>query len=162
MYKKIIMPVFVLLSGYCYGQSFASTVIGSAGENFSSPGGSLSWTLGEIMTETYTQSTGFMTQGFQQPSIVRITGIEDQTFENINVYPNPVRDDIHIKATLKGNYSVEIYTLQGTRTLDKVWANHDAVTPTTIDVAYLSAALYLLRITHLPSGKSFYQKIQKQ
>ena len=48
-------------------QSFARDVIGSAGTFVTSASGSMAWTIGEVMTETYSSSGNFFTQGFHQP-----------------------------------------------------------------------------------------------
>lgn len=48
-------------------QSLSPTVISSSGGYFTGAGGSLSWTLGEIATETLINGGYILTQGFQQP-----------------------------------------------------------------------------------------------
>src|ERR1035437_11096031 len=55
-----------------YAQSFATDVIGSAGTFATSTGGSMAWTIGEVMIETYSSSNKFFTQGFHQPDIKTI------------------------------------------------------------------------------------------
>jgi hypothetical protein len=59
----------VLLAIYCsvQAQSLSPTVIATAGDYSTASGVSLSWTLGEIATETYTNGGYYLTQGFQQP-----------------------------------------------------------------------------------------------
>lgn len=57
-------------------QSVSPEVISSAGDYYENVNGSLSWTLGEIATETYTAGNIILTQGFQQPISVAIAGIE--------------------------------------------------------------------------------------
>lgn len=53
-------------------QSFVREVIGSAGAFATSPNGSMEWTIGEVMTETYDGSNNFFTQGFHQPDVKEI------------------------------------------------------------------------------------------
>lgn len=48
-------------------QTFSREVIGSSGTYVTSEFGSMSWTIGEVMMETYSSSTNFFTQGFHQP-----------------------------------------------------------------------------------------------
>ncbi len=50
-------------------QSFARDVIGSAGTFATSASGSMAWTIGEVMMETYSSTSNFFTQGFHQPDI---------------------------------------------------------------------------------------------
>jgi len=57
-------------------QSVSPEVVSSAGDYFEGTNASLSWTLGEIATETYSNGTNILTQGFQQPITVTIAGID--------------------------------------------------------------------------------------
>ncbi len=53
----------------CVSQSIERSVVASSGDYFEGAGISLSWTLGEIATETYSNGSIILTQGFQQPDI---------------------------------------------------------------------------------------------
>ena len=57
-------------------QSVSPEVIASSGDYYKNENISLSWTLGEIATETYSNGSVILTQGFQQPVSVSITGID--------------------------------------------------------------------------------------
>lgn len=58
------------------GQSLSQTVIASSGESTTGSSCHLSWTLGEIVSETFSNGAYTLTQGFQQPVTgVVITGI---------------------------------------------------------------------------------------
>jgi hypothetical protein len=65
--KKIILWVCVLAAAELQAQSLSQSVIASAGDYSSSSSASLSWTLGEICTETFSNGGYVLTQGFQQP-----------------------------------------------------------------------------------------------
>ncbi len=73
MKTKISFIIFFAGAIICNGQSIERSVVGSSGDYFEGTNISLSWTLGEIATETYTSGNTIITQGFQQPDItVRI------------------------------------------------------------------------------------------
>lgn len=55
-------------AGSLYAQSFSPDVIGSAGNFTTSQSGSMAWTIGEVMIETYSSNNNFFTQGFHQPN----------------------------------------------------------------------------------------------
>jgi len=57
-------------------QSVSPEVVASAGDYFEGINASLSWTLGEIATETYSNGNIILTQGFQQPVSVTIHGVD--------------------------------------------------------------------------------------
>lgn len=72
MKKTLNILIFIFLPIIIYTQSLAPSVISSSGDYFQSTNYSLSWTLGEIMTETFFNGSNVLTQGFQQPFGVRI------------------------------------------------------------------------------------------
>lgn len=71
-----ILFVAVLLPAILMAQSVSPEVVSSAGDYYEGANGSLSWTLGEIATETYSNGTNILTQGFQQPFTVTLAGID--------------------------------------------------------------------------------------
>ena len=117
--KKIIFVVFVIV---CFTHSYAQTarldVIANSGEFFSNPNHSLSWTLGECVTETFTAIGNTLTQGFQQ-SLYVVTSIDELTIEGntVSVYPNPVSDLINISVKTGNSilkpYKIELFDSQG-------------------------------------------------
>ena len=63
--------------GCLHAQSFAPNVIGSAGTFATSASGSMAWTIGEVMIETYASNGNFFTQGFHQPTKKAMVEISD-------------------------------------------------------------------------------------
>jgi hypothetical protein len=58
------------------GQTLTPEVISSSGGYFDNTNASLSWTLGEPVIETLTETNAILTQGFHQPFGIQITGID--------------------------------------------------------------------------------------
>jgi len=71
-----LATLFTISITLCIAQSIDRDVISSAGDHFQGPNSSLSWTLGEIATETLTDGNIILTQGFQQPYGIVIHGID--------------------------------------------------------------------------------------
>ena len=74
MKKQILIAVTIFLFLFWKtgterlgAQSFSQEVIGSAGMYSTSANGSMTWTIGEVMIETYSSADNFFTQGFHQP-----------------------------------------------------------------------------------------------
>ena len=65
----------LMIPGFLVAQSLTPSVIASSGNYFQGSTASLSWTLGEMATETYSAGNVILTQGFQQPINVSISGI---------------------------------------------------------------------------------------
>jgi len=76
MKTKILILLFVISSTLCFAQSIHREVIASSGDHFVGANASISWTLGEIATETLTDGNYILTQGFHQPYGIVIHGID--------------------------------------------------------------------------------------
>lgn len=68
MKKVFFLIINILLFLLVKGQTISPEVVATSGDFFSTSSVSLSWTCGEIMTETFTGSNIILTQGFQQPA----------------------------------------------------------------------------------------------
>ncbi|NOX47177.1 MAG: hypothetical protein GXO89_09395 [Chlorobi bacterium] len=76
MKKTITILTVMLISLTISAQSVSPEVVASAGDYYENGNLSISWTLGEIATETYSNGGIILTQGFQQPVSVTIHGID--------------------------------------------------------------------------------------
>lgn len=160
--RKIFVCILASLAGLgsAAGQSIQSSVVGSTGAFFSSAGGSLSWTLGEVATETFTKSPGILTQGFHQPTTVKVTGLDD-TERAAVAYPNPVKDFIHIQVAEQGTYQAELFNLHGQRLINEETGSLEPGQAYSIDVRGLATAMYLIRVHNTSDGKTHWFKIEK-
>ncbi len=75
MKYSITLFFIALLSYTIVAQTTSPEVVASSGDYYLNANGSLSWTLGELSTATYSSANNMLTQGFQQPVSVTITGI---------------------------------------------------------------------------------------
>lgn len=112
--KKTLLFLSISASSFCAGQSVSPDVIASAGEYYSNANGSISWTLGEPMGETYSQTNNIITQGFQQ---LWDFGTHAVTGDPVNaeVYPNPTADLVNFQFSddANGQYIIEVYNTLG-------------------------------------------------
>lgn len=72
------------------------------------------FTLGEIAIETISSENFMLTQGFHQPSL-GIISINEDSYSQISVYPNPAVDIINLELLgFEGNYvNIQILDLSG-------------------------------------------------
>lgn len=72
------------------------------------------FTLGDIAIETISSENFMLTQGFHQPSL-GIISINEDSYSEISVYPNPTVDIINLELLgFEGNYvNVQILDLSG-------------------------------------------------
>jgi hypothetical protein len=161
--KKFLFLFFaVTVVIQTFGQNARLDVIASSGEFFSNSSNSLSWTLGECISETFISSGNTLTQGFQQ-SLYVVTSINQLTIEGISVkvYPNPVSDLINISVKTENNIQkpvlIELFDSQG-KTLFLKEFNIDLIQ---IDMSQYAGGIYLLKVANQKNKILQNFKIQK-
>lgn len=89
----LIIPLLVLFCSVLNGQQ----VIATAGSTLSNSDGSISFTIGEGITQAFTRGDKVITQGFQQPNLMVsiINEFRDINFK-ISAYPNPTTDILNV------------------------------------------------------------------
>lgn len=147
---RTIMMVFLqiaLIIGFtncAIAQELSPSVVSSSGESFMASGVSLDFTIGEIVTETYTEQDFMLTQGFLQGKKGE-TAIGEQPVNasDIDVYPNPSRNMVHVM--YKGREkptNVEIIGMHGCMVRSVQFTNN----PMAVDLQQLNPGLYVMRL----------------
>jgi hypothetical protein len=110
--KLLLLFVTVTAFSYARSQSLQPFVVAAQGDYFTSAGGSISWTLGEIMGETYTTAGNMLTQGFQQPPAVATGIYELQQDVAVSLFPNPFNSVLTISSEA-GKGELRVYNMLG-------------------------------------------------
>ncbi|MEX2233788.1 MAG: T9SS type A sorting domain-containing protein [Cyclobacteriaceae bacterium] len=96
-FPHFIVSILSALSSYGLNAQ-ALQVFSSAGESIKNSSGELSFTVGEMIIETWTQNHGSLSAGFHRPVIsMAITGTREFTDIGIEVYPNPALDHVVVQ-----------------------------------------------------------------
>ena len=160
MKTLFLVASFTCVIAVANAQSMQPIVIGSAGTYASSASGSMSWTIGELMTETYSSAGNFFTQGFHQPDTSAALSVENISVENISIYPNPVLDNLMIDfADAHGNYFIHIYDMQGQLLRSENISAHQQQLK--ISFREFADGIYLLNIINTASNTINSYKINK-
>lgn len=86
-------------AGVVSAQSMTPEVIGAAGTHASGTNVQMSWTVGELSTETFAGSGQQLSQGFHQ-TLLTVTALETALPEaDIQVFPNPVSETLRARWT---------------------------------------------------------------
>lgn len=113
--KTISGILFFLLLSFSLNAQLQ--VISSAGDHAKSSNGSISWTLGEVVTATHSGSGVLLTQGFQQSNLEITTAVEEpQNLEiQIRAYPNPVQNRLTVEIQHREDVplSLQLYDING-------------------------------------------------
>lgn len=147
----------VLLASSLMAQSLSPEVTAISGEFFQGQNHSLSWTLGEIVTETIASSDHILTQGFQQDFPAPFA-IEEQfsSEQVILAYPNPVKDFLTI-ASKKEMHDADIHVFDVHST--EIYHARMNGSKTLLNLSSLPAGMYFIRISDINYSKAF--KIHK-
>jgi len=105
--RYLIKPLIVLCL-LVYGTTIqAQNTIAATGSNATGAGGSVSYTVGQVVCTSNTGTAGLVSQGVQQPyEISVITGLEEAKGISLEivVYPNPATDFVKLKIK---NYEID-------------------------------------------------------
>lgn len=123
----------------------AQEIVATGGDFFINGSGSVSVTIGEPVTETFSGSEIILTQGFQQNRL-KVLAIDetDLTETEISVYPNPVHDYLKVRTGQCKNelFSYRLYDFSG-----KFLTQESFQAPgTDIPFCSFSPSVYFIRI----------------
>jgi hypothetical protein len=101
--KRLIFFLVCTLPAALIAQETTQSVIGSAGDDYQSDKVQISWTIGEVATETLSSENYILSQGFHQGNLKVNTLMKDLPADfQIKAYPNPVKDILIIESLEPG------------------------------------------------------------
>lgn len=125
------IAVLILVMGInSHAQSINRMVIGSTGSVMMENGYYLNQTVGEAFSGTSFANFHFLTQGFQQPTLINEgpPGLP-QSLDAIDVYPNPVSEHVANLLTVSfrvkelTHYYIDIFNVNGARLFHQSYEN---------------------------------------
>ena len=141
MKQKRLILIIVLFSAII--STKAQEVVSSSGNYQETSSGSLSWTIGEPITETATNGNT-LTQGFQQSGITVTNITELNTELNVSVFPNPTNEFVKIVSSEDRDYTIQLFNISGKLLVEKEINKTD----NTINMNEFTNGTYLLKITN--------------
>jgi hypothetical protein len=147
MKHKNVKLITVLLLSIGMSGLQAQEAIPASGGDALGRGGSLSYSVGQVVYVTNTGPSGSVAQGVQQPNkTLVITGIVETDGNRLEflVYPNPSTNFIKLKVEdfKPDNFSYQLYDSHGSLLQNKEIVGVETV----IQTEYLTPAAYFLRI----------------
>ena len=144
-HKKVKLSVLLLGLGLTAKAQQATTATGG---NVSGSGGTVAYSVGQIVYTTNIGTTGSVAQGMQQPYEISIVlGIEDNSIKlELNAYPNPTSNFLTLnlgKAELS-TLNFQLYDISG-----KLIESRKIISSSeTITMENLPTATYFLKVTN--------------
>ena len=151
MKKKRFKLGAILLLGLSLTSVHAQESLNTSGYNASGNGGSVSYSVGQLVYSTNTGASGSVGQGVHQSYVISVvSGINEAKGINLSVlaYPNPTTDflqlDVEAKAMLSTpSMMYQLFDMKGKLLLSKQMIG----SATQIDMSSLLPAQYILRVT---------------
>jgi hypothetical protein len=144
--KNYLCFVLLSLSSFSIPLQAQSTV-STTGGDATGTGGSISYTIGQILYSTLSGTNGTIAQGVQQPyEISVVTAIRNTEEINLEclVYPNPTSrlTKLVFKSSDYENMRFQLYNINGVILLDKKVESME----TEISLENLSSSVYFLKV----------------
>ena len=153
--KKKILPIGFYLLGVSVS---AQEVISTQGDSYSNGGYTIDFSIGELVTETVSDGTNDLTQGFHQTNW-SFLGVEDfAPHYEASVFPNPTADVLNIKASDFKNVTYTLYDKQGKLVMRNVLLGDQ----TPIQVSQLAPGSYLLTLNNETQTLKTFKLIKTQ
>jgi hypothetical protein len=148
----------MLVCTFCAVSAQAQEVVATSGDFFTNPNGSISWTLGEPISESFAVNQQILSQGFQQSaqnyaaiSIVSNTNL-------IAFFPNPFDEIIHLQnQTEEKELMLALYD-EKMALIKKTTIHSGFNNESTISFQDLEAGVYFL---HIQSQNGKVESMQK-
>ena len=153
---SLLLCLFV----YCSALN-AQNYIPVTGENASGTGGSMSYTIGQVVFLTKPGSGGSIAEGVQQPfEISTITSIEEDAISlELSVYPNPFADFVILKIDSFefANLNYRLYGISG----DLIQFRKIEQAQTQIQMENLKPGSYFIKVSRNDSELKTFKIIKK-
>ena len=139
----------------------AQEVIASAGAEVESSGGSMSYTIGEMVVTSTVGTEGGLTQGYQQ-GFLTPTAIDEIPAElELSLYPNPASDFIIIESKSLADFEqITMYDMAG----KLIWSqngNSSVDNRITVDFKGHAAGNYIIRLADSDKNQSYSYSVIK-
>lgn len=148
---KKIKPKIRFLLLICLWQSkiFAQETTTASGGNASGAGGSVSYSVGQILYSTQTGTSGSLSQGVQQAfEISVISGIDtpDNVLLSCETYPNPTTNNLKLKIENKEDksFKAQLFDING----KLLSVQEITIDETIIPMEQFPAQTYILKISN--------------
>jgi hypothetical protein len=140
----------------------AQQVLATDGSYSTSSQGSLSWTLGEVITETIYTTDNFLTQGFQQKLDGFLSIDEVNSNDDLSIFPNPFTSEITLSSSCsESNYQINIYDSQSKLVYTNEFFFSNPCEQLSIDLSTFPAGIYFFTIIIPATHEQYVQRIIK-
>ena len=146
MTKNKSRPILLLAIGLLWaGLSQAQESANASGGDATGSGGTVAYSIGQVVYTTNTGSSGSVAQGVQHAYEIFTVGIKETELNiSLSVFPNPTTDNLSLQISdyNSAKFSYQLYDMQG-----KLLSNGQVTAlQTQINTASLPSATYFVNV----------------
>jgi len=148
MIRKVIILAAIFYFDFAICELNAQEIIHASGGEASGNGGSVSYSIGQIINSTYTGSNGSVSSGVQQPYEISVLNELNNPFLitlKCNIYPNPTSDFIILSTENIDNKKISymLFDSEGRLLIQQELIANE----TSIDMSNLTSSVYFLKVS---------------
>ena len=117
MTKNKLSPILLLVTGLLWaGLAQAQESANASGGDATGSGGTVAYSVGQVVYTTNTNATGTVSQGVQQAYEIFTVGIKETELNiSLSVFPNPTADNLTLQISNYNNekLSYQLLDMQG-------------------------------------------------
>ena len=155
--EHIIIILLIILSSF---KIIAQQAINASGANATGSGGSVSYSVGQVLYTTNSGSNGSSAQGVQQPYEISTTLSlpEANDIRLMSVYPNPTTNRVVLNV---GNYGTTNLSLQFIDSNGRILLENKIINiETNLDIENYPVAIYFLKVMDKNSAIKIFKIIK--
>ena len=119
----------------------------------------VTYTVGELAVREVKQGNTSLSEGFITPDISVALKAEDYgELRGVSIFPNPVKDILHISWPFKNKYEIHLFDITG----KEVFERTDNTSNSTLNLSGYPKGIYLLGIVDRENKKIRTFKVQKE
>ena len=141
--RKVILFIIII---YCITDSAsAQTAVVSGGGSATNNNYNLSYSIGQLATQSASTTISNLNEGVLQPLVVQSIGMDEkEELEQMSVFPNPTSNGITIRRNSCEKSLIQIYNIDGLLIHETLWDSSEK----TLDLTNYPKGIYILKTSH--------------
>ena len=159
--KKYLFTFIILLTGWAaFGQlQIRKSSLAPVGTTASQSGMNIITAGGELANREAGVGATHLSEGFIGPDLAAIMGVEEYTtLSGVELFPNPMDRELHIRTAENKTYEVYVHDLSGRQVMHFRFTGDQI----SVNVSRLQAGMYLVTVIDRDSHRYTTGKLQKE